>query len=169
MVNHTYECSHCGNTWDAIVEWDQRYQKCECGKKAERSWALKQSRRFREPVVLHRYNDGSYGVPGRADGPTPAGAERIECWNMSDYERNIKKMNDSERSVAQRRHDIGEANRAEQLDKVREEVKYRLANASSQWEADMLRITLERGDKTYVPLKFTEFRNEALEYDSRRD
>lgn len=164
MVNHSYECTKCGHNFDKIVEWDQRYTKCpECGKRAERSWETRRSRRFSEPVVLHRYADGQYGVPGRSDSPTPDGAERIECWHMADYERALKKMNEAERATALRRHEGGELMREEQMQKVREEIKYRMRQATSQWEKDMLEITLERSDKTYRPLEFQRFYNEALE------
>lgn len=167
MVNHSYECPD-GHLFDKIVKWDQRYAKCECGKRAERSWASRRVRRFSEPIVLHKYADGQWGVPGRADAATPAGAERIECWHMADYERHLSAMNASERSREQRRHDAGEAMRAEQLQKVREEVKHRLRNASGEWEREMLQLTLERGDASYRPLQFNELRCEALEFDSLR-
>ena len=166
MVNHSYECK-CGHTFDQLVEWDERFVKCpQCGKKAERTWAVSKARRFSEPVVLHKYADGQWGVPGRADDPTPAGAERVECWNMTDYERALDKMNKSERSRAAEKHDRAEALREDRNKKLRDEIKYRISNASSEWERDMLKMTLERSDKSYRPLEFREFRNELLEYDS---
>jgi len=164
MVNHSYECPKCGHQFDKIVEWDQRYVKCEqCPAQAERTWATSRARRFREPVVLHKYADGTYGVPGRSDAKTPKGAERIECWNIPDYERALHKMNAAERATAARRHEGGEAMREEQMRAVREEVKHRMRNASSEWEKEMLAITLERSDKTYNPLRFQEFYSEAIE------
>ena len=168
MVNHSYECSD-GHQFDQIVEWDQRYAKCECGKRAERSWETKRVRRFAEPVVLHRYSDGTYGVPGIANGPTPAGAERIECWHMADYTRHLGAMNANERSKAQRRHDAGEAMRDEQMSAIRKETIYRMERAGSAWERDMLKETLRRGENTYRPLQHQLLYNEALEYDQRRD
>jgi len=163
MVNHSYECK-CGYQFDKIVEWNQRYAKCpECGKRAERSWEQKKARRFAEPVVLHKYADGTYGVPMRADAKTPDGAERVECWNMPDYERALKKMNDAERRVEGARHERAEALRAERTEKLREEIKYRMSQAGSEWERDMLAMTLERSNQSYRPLEFRGFYNEALE------
>lgn len=164
MVNHSYECPKCGHIFDKIVEWDQRYAKCEqCGKRAERSWQQRNVRRFSEPVVLHRYADGQWGVPGNAQADTPVGAERVECWNIPDYERALRKMNEAERAKMGAKHEEGERRREEQMQLVREEVKHRLRNASSEWEREMLQVTLERSDKTYKPFEFRGFYNEALE------
>ena len=167
MVKHSYECQKCNHQFDKIVEWDRRYAKCpECGKRAERSWQQRKVRRFSEPVVLHKYADGSYGVPGHCSATTPPDAERIECWNMADYERALGKMNQAERATASRKHEAAEALRAERIGALREEIKYRMAQAGSEWERDMLALTLERSDGSYRKLEFREFRNELLEYDS---
>lgn len=164
MVNHSYECPKCGHIFDKIVEWDQRYAKCEqCGKRAERSWQQKRVRRFAEPIVLHRYSDGQWGVPGTTNAATPPDAERVECWNMADYERALGKMNQAEKTKMGAKHEEGERRREEQMQLVREEIKYRMRQASSEWERDMLEITLERSDKTYKPFEYREFYNEALE------
>lgn len=163
MVNHSYECE-CGHAFDRLVEWDQRFVACpKCRKKAERTWTLSKARRFSEPVVLHKYADGQWGVPGRADSPTPVGAERVECWNMPDYERALDKMNKSERSRASEKHERAEMLKEEKNQKLRDEIKYRIGQASSEWERDMLRVTLERRESSYRPLQFQEFYNEALE------
>jgi putative FmdB family regulatory protein len=164
MVNHSYECPKCNHTFDKIVKWDQRYAKCpECGKRAERSWTKRAARRFQEPIVLHKYADGQWGVPAMADAKTPPGAERIECWHMADYERALNKMNASERARAQHRHDEEQAMREERGQAAREEIKYRLSISSSPWEKEMLRETLERRDNSSKPFEFRPFYNEMLE------
>jgi hypothetical protein len=61
------------------------------------------------------------------------------------------------------KHEEGERRREEQMQLVREEIKYRMRQATSEWERDMLEITLERSDKTYKPFEYREFYNEALE------
>lgn len=82
---------------------------------------------------------------------------------MTDYERALDKMNKAERSKASERHERAEMLREERNQKLRDEIKYRISNASSEWERDMLKMTLERSDKSYRPLEFRGFYNEALE------
>ena len=83
---------------------------------------------------------------------------------MADYERALHKMNEADRQRLQRNHDYSEQLREQQMEKTREEIKYRLARADNAWEKEMLQITLERADqKGYRPFQYQELYSEALQ------
>jgi hypothetical protein len=118
-----------------------------------------------EPVVLHKYADGSFGVPGHAKARTPRGAERIECHTMGEYHAAMRQMNTYERARAGQRDEKLARAREAMLAGGRQELVRLLASESDPFARDLLREALQRQDGG--PARpFSEYFCEAMEYDA---
>jgi len=170
MPMHDFQCRACGHQQERMVTWQTRTVKCEkCERKAERVLLSKGERRLLEqPIVLHKYPDGTYGAPGRWDAKTPAGAERIEIRSMAEYDSVMKKWNAREEREARRRHEKQEEWRAQGLQFGRQAIMEQLARTDDPLAKDLLRQSLERDHRK--EFHYTPIMNEAMEYNaSNRD
>ena len=164
MPLHDFQCRKCGHQQERMARWDQRTVKCEkCDKTAERVWLSRGERRFLEqPIVLHKYADGSYGAPGRWDAKTPTGAERIEIRSMAEYDLVMKKWNAREEQAARKRHERAEEWRAQGLQFGREAIASLMARTDDPLAKDLLRESLARDHRK--EFHYTPIMNEAMEY-----
>ena len=162
MPLHDFECPG-GHVFEAITAWDNPRARCQCGKQGRRTFLPQAARRgLRDPIVLHRHADGTYGVPGRTDAPTPAGAERIEIRNMAEYDSVMRKWNGQEGAKAQRSLEAASAAREQVQAAARAELHAQLARTDNPLARDLLRAALDRPTAPLEPT-FRPFRNEAME------
>lgn len=164
MTLHDYQCRRCDAIFEQMVEWDQSVIGCKCGGKADRTFLSRGDRRqLANPIVLHKYADGSYGVPGATSDRTPVGAERIEIRSMAEYDRTLRKMNDHERSMASRKHDQVQEARESLIAEGRGKLAHRMANESNPMYKDLYRAALEREPTAHRELAYRPFMAEAME------
>lgn len=166
MPRHNYTCNKCGAQFESDVR--ERVGCPECGsRRTEILWVSSGSphRQLHEPIVLHKYVDGGFGVPGHARARTPKGAERIECRTIGEYRAAMKEMNAFERTKAGQRDEKLAKVREAMLSGGRQELTRLLARESDPLARDLLRGALERQDGGSAR-SFGEYFCEAMEYDS---
>lgn len=163
MPIHDWECGKCGKVEELNERWDKERVRCKCGGWMEQLWVSGRGGGFlKDPAVLHVYPDGTFGVPGKVDAPTPAGAERVEIRSMAQYNRVMKRLNDGERRRVERlnekeqelREDAGRYNRGHLIEM--------LAREKDPMARDILRSAIDR-PTTWEPHRMREVFSEAFE------
>lgn len=171
MPLYDYQCRRCGN-FEQMGRAEDRFVPCvTCDRRAERVWLSRGERRFLErPIVLHRHADGQWGVPGRADVPTPPGAERVEIRSMQEYNRVMKQMNAEEGARTARHDERVHAAREHAIKLGREKLVTRLAQSDNPADRDLIRSALAHYDTAAQAGSHRPMFCEALEMDaSNRD
>lgn len=171
MVLKDFECPN-GHAFEQAVTIDETEFDCaECGEVAERIFVPTVRRRLSSPVVWYRCADGKFSFPGDINAPPPADmVEKIECWTIQDYDRQMAKVNKHYEGI--------ERFRSEQFDSFhsafheihRSNLRTVLANCNDNAARDLIRRALAEKNTTYERPHLNRLYSEAMEFDaSNRD
>lgn len=167
--NCDWECSN-GHRFEKITEHTTNKIKCrECGSIAERLWLSPRSphRQFKDPIVIERFSDGSFGFPGRSDLPTSKGAERVEIRSASDYRRLMSQFNNQERRKFERRFEKDQEFREAAEHVAGQNLTELLRRETDPLARDILKAGIEMRIGDPSNMRFLETYSEVMEFDRR--
>ena len=172
MALHDFECRK-GHRFEADVPWDIDETKCVakgCRCSAERVWTARGRGMLTNPIVVFRLSDGSYSFPGRSDAPTPPGAERREMRSMTEYNREMGRVNSHFRSKDERARELEHQSNERTHADFRADVVSEMNQTDNEMAKALYREALSRYSTDTPRPRRADIYSEAMEFDaSNRD